>query len=456
MPPLIKEKEPTQGTVGGVFVKKSAFTLFTRLALILSALGASIVTARILGPAKKGELAIILLAPNLLINLGGIAITSANVFLIGSKKWKLNEIFWNSIVFAFILGGILIAAFFIFYPWIHTLFKNADELLLRIAVFSIPLSLLYEFGIFIPLGQRKVILYNCLKTVEPIFYLLALLLLVWWFRFGVVGGVAAYIAGLAVGYIVFLIFAIKSLPLDFGMNFALGKQATVYALKCHLGNATWFLTRRIAVLLVNRFLLPADVGYYVIAITVSEALWHLPQTISTVLFPEICSKDDDLDHKSMCSRVCRNTIFILVVVAVIFGVATKVLVHAFYGTAYLPSVKAIWILLPGSVLLGIYNILSTYMRGIGRPMLPSLIACVMLVLTVILSVILIPVGGIYGAALAMTVTYGIGFAIIVVVYQKLTRDRVVDFLILSRKDLVYYRHFAREFRARRNRAARPC
>lgn len=431
---------PKPEAAGGVFVRMSTVTLLTRAILILVSMGASIVTARVLGPTGKGELSIIILAPVLFINLGGIAITSANVFLIGNKKAALNEVFWNSAFISICLGVLLIAAFGAARPLILPFFQNAEPSLLLIAVMTIPFSLFYSYGLFIPLGERKIAVYNLLKVIEPVAYFLALLVFVWWFELRVAGGLAAYIVGILAGCAGFLFYAGRNLPLKFKLSYELGKEGSVYAVKCHLESAAWFLIRRSSVLLINRFLRSADVGYYVVALSVSEVLWHLPQSISTVLFPEICAKDTESGREAMSSRVCRNTLFILAVSAVSIAFIVYYLIKILYGREFLPSVNAVLILLPGAILLGTYPLLGAYMRGVNKPLIPGFVASAMLASTVILNILLIPRMGIYGAALATTVTYGIGFVILVLVYSAITAEKARDFLLIKKEDFRYYRN----------------
>ncbi len=433
------EIDKSSDNTGGVFVKKSAFTLFTRVILIVVSFGASVVTARLLGPAGKGQLSVILLAPTLLMNLGGLAITSSNVFLIGRRKPKLNEIFWNSTLFSIVLGILLILIFLIFRPWLDSFFRNADPVLITIALATVPFSLFYVYGIFIPLGERKVVAYNILKVIEPVVYFMALVIFIWILKLEIIGGLVAYIFGILGGCIALLVYAKRHIPLKFQLNLKLIKEGCVYGAKCHVESAAWFFIRRISVLLINKYMEPKDVGWYVVAVALSEALWHLPMSISTVLFPEICSKHNACNQKEMASRVCRNSIFILVVSAIILGAFAYLLINFFYGREYSPSINALLLLLPGSVLLGAMLVLSTYMRGINRPMVASLIACAMLVCTVITNIILIPLMGIYGAALSLSVTAAIGFVLIVVIYAKMTGEKAAQFLIIGREDFQYYR-----------------
>ncbi len=434
----------SQGKIQGRFLKDSAFTLVTRFVLILTAMGASVITARVLGPERKGELAVILLAPTLLMNLGGLSITSANVFLIGNRKARLNEIFWNSIFFSLVLGLLLVGIYLAAESWFRPFFRNADPTLLYLAVLTVPFSLFYLNGIFIPLGERKVRVFNVLKTIEPAAYLLGLGLLVWGLGLGVPGGLGAYFIGVVFGIAGLLVYAAGKIPLGFRLNFALIREGGLYGVKCHLESAVWFLIRRSAVLLVNRFMTSADVGFYVIAISMSEALWHLPQAVSTVLFPEICAKNDECNRKEISSRVCRNTLFILFFSAAALGLLTYLLVIVLYGPQFLPSVKAVWILLPGSVLLCTYPILGAYMRGINRPLVPGYIACVMFACTVVFNIFFIPRFGIYGAALATSGTYAAGFVVMTCIYGKMTGEKFVSFLIIRREDIRYYRRFFAE------------
>jgi Na+-driven multidrug efflux pump len=67
-----------------------------------------------------------------------------------------------------------------------------------------------------------------------------------------------------------------------------------------------------------------------------------------------------------------------------------------------------------------------------------LITVGMLLVTVVLNTVMIPSMGIYGAALAMSLTYGSGFLIMICLYKKLTGEKMKDFLIIKKVDFGYY------------------
>ncbi len=427
--------------IKGEFVSKSALTLLTKLGIMFAALVASLITARLLGPEGKGELAIILLAPSLLMYLGGIPISSSNVYVIGRGRYKLNEIFWNSTIFAFLIGLVTIAIFAIIFPWVKTFFQGADRTLLALAVLTVPFSLFYLYGVFIPLGQRKIVPFNILKASEPFAYLSGLIIFLLIFKFKVGGALAAYIGGVLAGCLFVLWYACRNFRIRFEFNRRLARESANYALKCHVEAAINFFNRNLAVLLINKFMTPAEVGYYVVALSISEAMRHLPQSISTVLFPEVSSKKSIGEQSTIASRVCRNTIFALLLGSILVGLLAFPVIRYLYGREFLPSVKAIWVLLPGIIFLSTYGVLSSYMRGTGRPLVPGYVAAVMLVLTVVLSLLLIPLHGIYGAALAVTITYACGCLIMFFFYVNISGEKLSDFLILKREDLAYYREF---------------
>jgi len=87
------------------------------------------------------------------------------------------------------------------------------------------------------------------------------------------------------------------------------------------------------------------------------------------------------------------------------------LVPLVFGSAYRGAVPLLWILTPGSVFLSGSQVTGDLLRGRHHPTVVAMAQWVGTIFTVILLLALLPLFGVYGAAIASTVSYGIAFAI---------------------------------------------
>ena len=83
------------------------------------------------------------------------------------------------------------------------------------------------------------------------------------------------------------------------------------------------------------------------------------------------------------------------------------LVPRVFGPGYAGVVPLLWILTPAGVFLACNQVTGDMLRGRKRPLVVARAEGLAAVFTVILLVALLPVAGVYGAAIASTVAYGV-------------------------------------------------
>ena len=86
-------------------------------------------------------------------------------------------------------------------------------------------------------------------------------------------------------------------------------------------------------------------------------------------------------------------------------VVSRELILLVFGSAMLPALVPLWLLLPGIVSMAAAKVISSYLSGIGKPIYTTYIAAGAVIVTVVLDLLLIPPYGISGAAVASTITY---------------------------------------------------
>jgi len=188
------------------------------------------------------------------------------------------------------------------------------------------------------------------------------------------------------------------------LNKNLFKGSAKYGLKCYFGNLAQFLNYRLDMFLVAIFLTPIAVGFYSISVGIAEKLWMLPGSIATVLFSKISSLKD-VEANNITSRVARHTFFIIFVISLFLAILAKPLIKILFGSAFLPSLAPLLILLPGVIALGGAKTLTADLAGRGRPEVGTIASFISLAVNVPLNLWLIPKWGISGAAFASSIAY---------------------------------------------------
>lgn len=423
------------------FTKDSIITFITEISIFLAGFLSTIILARVLGPSGKGIYALIFLIPSIMISLGNLGIGGANVYFTASKKYKVKDITSNSFILSLILGVLLILIFLVLFQFKFFkdyIFSNKIPVFyLWLAVFLIPFSLLFSFLLNIIRGTEDLKSYNKVRLFEGFLQVLLFFGFLIVLKKGIFGAVLSRIL-VVLCALLFTIFLIKRLTkISFSLHKGLLKDSLSYGGKIYIANALSFLNYRFDMLLISLFLLPSAVGIYSIAVSISEKLFLIPGAVSTVLFPKISSMTDSRANR-FTPRVVRHIFLILVLTAFALVLFAKPLIKIFFGSAFLPAVKPLLILLPGIIAFGIGGILSADLAGRGKPQIALFSSLACLLVNIPLNIVLIPKMGISGAALASTISYLVDTLVIGVAFLKISKRSLTDIFLIKKEDFQDY------------------
>lgn len=431
--------------------KNSAITFSTQVLIFGLGLVVSIILARALGPTGKGIYALIILIPAAMLKLGSLGIEAANVYFTGSKQYQIKDIVSNSLLSSILLSSILILLFFgtsrlsIFQKFIIS--NQIKPFYLWLVVLTIPFSLFSVFVKNIFLGKEKIVTFNKINIFQATFSLIAITTFLLILKLGVFGAVISYVLTTA-ALTLFVVYLIKKITrIKFSFNKNLFNGSFKYGLKAYFGNLAQFLNYRLDMFLVAAFLDPAAVGYYSISVGIAEKLWMLPGAIATVLFPRISSLKD-VQANNLTPRIARHTFLIIFIISLFLAILAKPLIEILFGSAFLPSVTPLLILLPGIIALGGAKTLTADLAGRGKPQFGTYAAFVSLVVNILLNLWLIPKWGISGAAFASSVAYIIATLMVIIAFAKISRKSYPEILLIKKQDFEDYKEFLLKIRYR--------
>ena len=423
------------------FAKNSLITFLTEIPVFIFGFVALIILARVLGPAGKGIYSLILLIPGLMLTFGSFGIESANVYFLGSKKYRIQDVVSNSLILSFTLGFILILIFFgifqfdFFQKFIHS--NQIPPLYLWLIILIIPVSLLSIFLRNVLRGRGELTNYNKIRIAESTVLLSGVIILLLILKQGLFGAIFSYIFAIIIAALVsiFLVKKISKFYLFFNKN--LFKNSISYGGKVYLANTLSFLNYRLDMFLIAIFLAPAAVGFYSITVGIVERLFIIPGALATVLFPTVSSLGS-FKADSLTSRVTRHTFFIMIITSLLLAILAVPLIKNLFGQIFLPSVLPLLILLPGIIAFGVGGVLAADLSGRGRPEFAFYSSLACLIVNVALNIILIPRWGISVAAFASTVSYWVDTIIILLAFLKISKNSLSEVLIIKKEDLKDY------------------
>lgn len=152
----------------------------------------------------------------------------------------------------------------------------------------------------------------------------------------------------------------------------------------------------------------ADLGRYAIAVSLTMIPIPLVSAIGNVAFPKLASQRvmagtaDRLQRLAVLGSIGLSASMLVPLAVIAYWIIPLV-----FGAAYRGAVPLLWILTPGAIFLACGQVVGDLLRGSNRPVLVAWAQGLAAVLTVSLLLILVPIIGVYGAAIASTVAYGV-------------------------------------------------
>lgn len=409
-----------------IFVRQVCTTTITQAVILLFTVITSAITARYLGPAGKGQLAMVFMVPSMLGMFLGFGLGPSNVYHISAGRLPLHKLTANATSFSVIgtLIGFSIVLFILLFDFLPILLPGISKKYLLLGMIALPLGLFTgNFGAMMQ-GLQRIYTINILgflgSILSVVFMSLLLIVLGW----GIIG---AMIASLSVQSVMLIItgFLLKKEGAQFRPQWDIRviKPTFNYGLKCYVGNLLQFFNYRLDMFIVNFFLGPAGVGIYGVSVVMAELLWQIPNAASFVIFPKAANSS----HETM-NRFTPRVFWIILTIttggAFLLAIFGKLVISLVFSDAFLAAYKPLLVLLPGVVVLGAAKVLTNDIAGRGFPHYNSITSGMSLVATIVLDLILIPKWGIVGAALASTASYSLTFLVSVFFYFSVARMKL--------------------------------
>jgi len=165
-------------------------------------------------------------------------------------------------------------------------------------------------------------------------------------------------------------------------------------------------------LVITFFRSSAEVGLYQVALPTSQLLWIFVASLSGILFPvlsEMWAKNHK-EHLSNGVSVLLKLSFILMIpLALIIISFPELILSILFGNSYIGAAFALQILSIGAIFYTLMTIFSTTLNAIGKPQINTKIIVLIAIFNLIFNIILVPLFGIIGAAIASITSYIIGF-----------------------------------------------
>jgi O-antigen/teichoic acid export membrane protein len=438
---------PEQGRSAARFAFDSVQVFGGQIAMMAVGVVNGIIMARWLGASGRGTLQILMLMPLVLSNFVKLGIPQASVYYMRRRGASASDVASNSVWIAFVTGGLAVGVCWIWRDWLLARFlKAAPPGLLLPSLCLIPFMLLQFYLLGVAQAQQRFREYNIRQIAPNVLSLIGLLVTLVFLHMGVAGAVLVQVA-IQIFMTCWMVVRVhREAPLHLRWQGKLARGMLAFGRKSYVQTLAATLHLRIDQFMCAYFLSPAEVGLYAVAVNLGGLLDKIADAVGTVMFPRLAGLQDRAAH-SATARVCRHTFFVLAV-----GVLALMLVAPemprVYGKDFAGMVWPLWVLLPGMLPSGLYQLLTRYFTSRARQEVNIAAACIAVVLNVALNWFMIPRYGIMGAAISNGISYGTAACVLLFAFIRESGVPVGEIMVPRSAEISGMVHTARGMVAR--------
>ena len=407
------------------FTATAAATFGTNVGVAVISLLNVLVTARILGPGGRGELALLTTIAILTASLAAFGLYEANANIGGREPGKRGALVANSLVLALALGGAaaaLVAALVVVFP---ALGGGADPLLQALALAAIPVLILQSGLMTLIQSQYGFAATNAAWLLSPSMNLALNGALAAFGLLTVGTAVLVWIAGQVAATALLAWHAVRGLEGVPRPDAPLARRMLSFGSRTHLGRVMTMGNYRLDQWFVGAIAGHRELGLYSVAVAWAEALFYLPTALGMVQRPDLVRASAS-EAGARTAMVFRAALLLTALLAVGLVIAAPILCVGVFGEDFRGSIDDLRVLAFGAFGIVALKLLGNALIAQGKPMRANAGVAVAFVTTVALDLLLIPSHGGIGAAIASTAAYTAGGVAILVVFSRALGRRPVE------------------------------
>jgi O-antigen/teichoic acid export membrane protein len=394
-------RRATLGAVGaGVFLQGF---------LVLS----GILTARMLAPTDRGHLALLVVIPSTIAQLGSLGLSLSVSYHVARRPDHARPIL------ARIRRPVLIQA--VALTAIHagvvlSLIPGKSDEFVATAIISlgtIPTTLLLEYALAVLQGLQRYTLFNSLRVLPNLVYAALLLALLVTSSGTLVTILTGSILAVGVFGAITTLYALRELePPASDQDVPTRRDLVRFALQSYLGFISPVESLRLDQLYIGAALPAAALGLYVVGISFTNFARFIAQSIGLVAAPHVASLHDPRDQLRATWRFFWLTVAVCGAATLLLIAGMPWLLPFLFGNEYSGAVGIARILVLGAFFLAIRRVLADAARGYGLPTVASLAEILTFVWFVPAVLILSAALEAKGVAIAWSSAVAFGFVVL--------------------------------------------
>ncbi len=392
----------------------------TNIAMAVLSLANVLVISRALGPTGRGEVAFLITVGYLTAQFASLGVQQANANIGGSEPEAQPSLATNSLGISLGLGIVAIGVLAVLIGAFPAVGAHSGSLARWIAFASIPAVIFADYLATLMQSDYRFAPVNVAAIVAPLAIIAANGALALAGLLTPTRAVAAWAGGQLIRTL-----ALAGYMGLRGRGFgrpepALARRMLGFGLRTHATRVMSFGNYRLDQWLVGSIAGARELGLYSVAVAWSEGLFFLPNALAAVQRPDLvrASPGEAYVRARRAHLVGQAVTLLLALVMIAFAgpLCTVVFGPAFHG-----SVAELRILALGGFGIAALKQLGDALTAQRKPLLESIAMAAAFVLTLALDIVLIPLEGGVGAAIASVTAYSAGGLAVWFIFERTLR-----------------------------------
>lgn len=419
-------------------VNNSLGNLITKLAIYPISFISSVVVARVLGPEDRGIYSYLLLLISFLLPIFSLGIGGGITYYVSSNQYTPKNVSYSVFLIGFFIGLILITMIILLRHtnMLGSVGNNIEIFELVMMLGSVFLNSIFFMLSRILFGDSKFSFLNWISIVQGVLNPFLLLMLVWLLNIKLHGASLTLFIINFINTCIIIIYICKKYDPVISINYQFLKLCAKYGYKGWLGDMAIKANVRLDQIILGSIAKPAVLGVYSISVLLVELLWILPDAIGPVLFNKIAQQKNDHEKVEISYKINRILLTVTLLISIVlFFVTLYLLIPYGYGNEYKEAIIPFVILIPGSIIYITAKVVTKTLSGSGLIAATSKATILGSLISIVLYIVLIPLYGMIGAAIASSIGY---IAISIACLYQFKRNfsfSVKPFFTFNKKDI---------------------
>lgn len=395
------------------------------------------IMANLLGPSGYGILGLTLPLQGMLITTANGGLPPAIAKYVAEYSAKRQDLMVKQIIKTsakvMIVLGILfsIVIFFLAEPLAIGLFHKPEAVLpFQLIALITPFSVIVGAfrGVFQGFFQMTNILIT--KVFEQVFMIIFAVILVlagMYVAGAVLGTAIGFMAAAVAGFVIFRkqvwsklseprsILSRAERKITVREELRIVKMLLIFSIPVVITGLAEIALYDIGTFVIGAYMASQYVGYYNAASPIARLPLIISMSVATAVLPATAEAFGLKDHGLLKKYVLQSYRYVAMLVAplcIITVVLSSPIISILFGPAYVYGSEALQILAVGMLFFTIYTVSSSVAQGLGKPYLPMIALIIGTGFDLALSIVLVPMYGINGAAIATSIAAFIIMAIL--------------------------------------------